>query len=124
MYADFGVVTPGDYIVASDALIKKHPDVVRRFVGAVKKSITATIKHPDAAVKSFIQHHPDYNKKLAAAQLEDVLPLLKKAAHNGNHPVGCISKQQLVAGLSQLKQAGIIDTPHPAGTYYTNKFVK
>ena len=77
MYADFGVVTPGLYVVTSNQTIKNRPELVKRFVAAAREAMDDAQKNPEAAAASFSKTYPAYD---AANALGSCAPALSSAA--------------------------------------------
>ena len=121
-YSDFGVRTPGQYLVASNSLLQSKPDLVRRFVKAAQQSYEATIADPSAAAASFAKRYSDYTEGQALAELNLMLPLFK-SADSGSQPVGWMSEADAQNALALLKRSGDITTVKPTGAYLTNEYL-
>lgn len=121
MYSDLGIVTPGWYLVASPNVVSSKQDLTKRLVGALSKSIEATMADPQAAVATFVKKYPDYDKTRATNELNLVIPLMK-TGEGKSHPAGWMSSADAQSALTLLQQYGGI-TPKPVDTYLTNEFV-
>jgi len=78
-WSDIGFEGYGYGIIASDAMIKGRPDVVRRFVAAYKQVIAAALKNPSlvgAAVKAKV---PEADADTISAQFRASIPLIENA---------------------------------------------
>ncbi len=121
MYADFGVVTPGMYMIASNQIIQSKPDVVRRFVAAAIKSMEATEKDPGAAAASFSKVYPQYSKDMALNETRVVMSLFRSPDTEGK-PLGTVSLADARNGAEILQKFG----SYPAGVdpagFVTNRF--
>jgi NitT/TauT family transport system substrate-binding protein len=122
MYADFGVVTPGMYLITSNALFNSKPDLVQRFVNAAQKSMVATVENPRAASEAFSRVYPTYDRNAALAESLLFIDIFQSDATKGQ-PLGTVSLEDARAGAEVLAAAGIV----PAGTdvshFITNRFV-
>ncbi|MGH7091116.1 MAG: ABC transporter substrate-binding protein, partial [Stellaceae bacterium] len=114
MYADFGVVTPGMYLVASNAFLKAHPQLVQRFVAAAQEAMAATEKNPEAAAQSFSRVYPAYNKEGALGETKLLIQLFRSKDTEGK-PLGTVSLADAEAGAKVLTAAGLM----PANTDVT-----
>jgi NitT/TauT family transport system substrate-binding protein len=123
LYTDFGLKVPGYYLVASDKLINSKPDLVKRFVAASQKSINATLAHPKAAIDSFIQKYPDYNKKQATGELKLALPLIKSSKSASPARTGRIAIGDAQATLTALRKVGAVKHAKAASDYVTNQYL-
>jgi len=121
MYSAFGINTPGWYLVASPKLLG-NADLVKRFVGAVSKSIDATVADPKAAVASFVKKYPDYNQDRATNELNLVLPLVKTPEGKAQ-VTGWMSTQDAQSSLALLTQYGGIKDPKPVDQYLTEQYL-
>ncbi|MBN9529631.1 MAG: ABC transporter substrate-binding protein [Alphaproteobacteria bacterium] len=121
MYADFGVVTPGLYLIASNQLIQAKSDVVRRFVAAAVRSMTATEQDPEAAAASFSKVYPQYSKDMALNETRVVMSLFRSPDTEGK-PLGTVSLADARTGAEILQKFG----SYPAGVdptgFVTNRF--
>jgi NitT/TauT family transport system substrate-binding protein len=57
-YANFGLDAYASTIIASDAMIERNPDLVRRFLAALQKSFLWAKANPEAAARLHNKHHP------------------------------------------------------------------
>lgn len=122
LYSDFGVTTPGYFLIASNATIKNKPDLVRRFVAAAARSRAEAIKNPAAAIAAFHQYYPDYNPDIADREFHIILPLMDTQATRGK-PSGYIARSDVVAGYDLLvKYAGLPAGRQPSD-FYTDQFL-
>lgn len=123
MYADFGVVTPGWYLIASNALLNSKPDLVQRFVGAAQKSLQAAAENPQAAADSFSRMYPSYNRDSALGEMLLLLQLLHSQDTQGK-PVGTVSLADAKAGAEILIASGLMEAGADVSKFVTNRFVE
>jgi NitT/TauT family transport system substrate-binding protein len=65
-FSEYGLPLYGNGLIASDALIKKEPDRVRRFVKATLEAMVWAVDNPEAAIKHVVKSNPslDYENTL------------------------------------------------------------
>ncbi|WP_459986100.1 ABC transporter substrate-binding protein [Nocardioides sp. AN3] len=119
MYWDYGVHTPGFYMVCSDKFLAKK-DVATDFVHAAQKTLEAALEHPDAVAKSFSEQDK-YNDDLAVAELKSVLGSMPSS--DASAPLGSISEETLATALKILTDVGQIKDPKSFDDYATNDFL-
>lgn len=57
-YANFGLDAYASTIIASDAMIERNPDMVRRFLAALQKAFVWARDNQEAAARIHNRHHP------------------------------------------------------------------
>jgi NitT/TauT family transport system substrate-binding protein len=107
MFADNKVMLPGAYVIASNGLLTRKPDMVRRFLAAAQRSFLETEKHPVEAAAAFSKAYPSYGQAVALAELNLVIPLLKSPSI-ANGEIGAISIPDAKEGVQALELAGMI----------------
>ncbi|MDH7796947.1 NitT/TauT family transport system substrate-binding protein [Beijerinckia sp. GAS462] len=123
MYADFGVVTPGMYMIVSNSLLNSKPDLVQRFVGAAQKSLLATAENPQAAAESFSRMYPSYDRQGAAGETLLLLQLLHSEDTKGK-PAGTVSLADAKAGADVLIASGLMEPGADVTKFVTNRFIE
>jgi NitT/TauT family transport system substrate-binding protein len=76
-WSDFGLDGYGLAIFATDAVIKNHPDVVRRFVAACEKAILFSLADPEAAAKDLKEYVPQTDLDAAIVEVKTTIPVTK-----------------------------------------------
>jgi NitT/TauT family transport system substrate-binding protein len=122
MYADFGVVTPGMYLITSNATLNSKPDLVRRFVAAAQKSMVATAANPEAAAESFGRAYPTYDKTATLGESKLFIDIFQSEATKGK-PLGTVSLEDAKAGAEVLVAAGTMSAGVDVSKFITNQFV-
>lgn len=120
LYADHGVALPGDVIVTSDAMIKKDPDLVKRFVAAAACAKKAAMDDPDAAVAAFTKANPQYPAGGAEKEFALVSELF---AEPEGAPVGTLSDELFTSGYDFLVQHADVPAGQDVSTFFTNEYV-
>jgi NitT/TauT family transport system substrate-binding protein len=71
-YADAGLDLYGNGIIASDAIIKSNPDLVRRFVAATMQGLKDAIADPREAGAIMNKHHREVDADIASGETKIV----------------------------------------------------
>ncbi|MBN3849306.1 ABC transporter substrate-binding protein [Paraburkholderia sp. Ac-20342] len=122
-YAKYGVVAYGTGLIASDDMLQKHPDLVRKFVDASRKGWEAAVKDPQAAVDASLKLYPDLSREFVQGGLKIALAEQLHTAATAAHPIGWTDEGDWKKMLDVLaKYAGVHDPKAPAA-YYTNQFI-
>jgi len=123
MYADYGVVTPGMYMIVSNAVLKAKPELVQRFVNAARKSLQATADNPQAAADAFSRMYPSYDKQGALGETRLLLELLK-SENTRDKPIGTVSLADATAGGDVLMASGMMEAGTDVTKFVTNRFIE
>jgi NitT/TauT family transport system substrate-binding protein len=123
MYADYGVVTPGMYMIVSNAVLKAKPELVQRFVGAARKSLQAAADNPQAAADAFSRMYPSYDKQGAFGETKLLLELLKSESTK-DKPIGTVSLADATAGADVLMASGMMEAGTDVSKFVTNRFIE
>lgn len=70
LYSDYGLDTYANGLITTDDLIKKNPDLVKRFVQSTYKGMAWSIENQEEAVDIFIKHNPAITRDLAMGHFE------------------------------------------------------
>jgi NitT/TauT family transport system substrate-binding protein len=122
MFADYGVSLPGAYLIAGNDLLKRKPDMVRRFLAAAQRSFLATENHPDAAAASFSKAYPSYGQAAALAELKLAISLLKSPS-TGSDALGAVSIPAAQEGVKALEVAGMVPPRTDVSKYLNGSFL-
>jgi NitT/TauT family transport system substrate-binding protein len=76
-WSDFGLSGYNWSLIASDKIIKEHPDTVTRFVRAFKKSVQFVLDHPDQAGKDLHDVAPDTETETNVIEINAMKPLIE-----------------------------------------------
>jgi NitT/TauT family transport system substrate-binding protein len=121
-FADHGANTVGLTVLTSDALIKKNPDLVRRFLKATARSWEAAIKDPGAAVDALLKVRPDLNRDSQIGQLKADISFIASPANKGK-PFGYSAPEDWDRTMNILKEYRDLKTDKPASAFYTNAYL-
>jgi NitT/TauT family transport system substrate-binding protein len=122
MFADNKVGLPGAYVIAGNNLLKRKPDMVRRFLAAAQRSFLETQKHPVDAAASFSKAYPSYGQAAALGELKLAISLLKSPAA-GSNELGAISVPAAQEGVQALEMAGMVPTNTDVSKFLNGSFL-
>ena len=121
-YSDFGVATPGQYLIASNATLEAKPDITKRLIIAIRKSMEATLADPVAASEAFNRAYPSYDKATALGEIKLITELFRSKSLAGK-PLGTVSLEDATAGAEVLTAAGNMTPGADVAKFVTNKYV-
>jgi len=125
-FAKFGVSPLGEGVMANEAVIKKRPQMLTRFVRATARAFTEVMKPQntneavDIAMK--MSDTPPAQREAIKLGWLETLPRLRTANDEGK-PVGWMSEKDWQKCVEILLKTKKIDKAFPAKTLYTNEFV-
>ena len=109
-------------VVASDDMIKKRPDLIRKLVQATLKGWQDIEKDPDGAAVDYVKAVPQrVGQEKAMAR---VFKLYKEYVYPGQKTPGAIDEARLSAVQDFYLKQGIIEKKTPVKELYTNQFVQ
>ncbi len=121
-FADVGVPTVGLTIIAHEDTINDHPDIIRRFVKAMRRSFEEGVKDPDAAIAAAVKAKPDVSADALKGQLLVDLDLLHSAASESGG-IGYAATEDWERTLELMKEYRELETDRTADSFYTNEFL-
>ncbi len=123
-FADTGVSPMGQGIIVNNDLIKKNPDLIRRFVRALKKGWMIAPTNVNEAVRIALKHAPGNEKRAESVKLQwlNMLELMRTPNTEGK-PLGWMSEKDWKITQDVMVKTGTTDKPVPLSDYYTNEFV-
>ena len=115
-YAGAGLDLYGNGIIASDALIKSNPDLVRRFVAATVQGLKDAIANPQAAGTIMNKHHREVDADIATAETRIVGTLT-------GQPLGVLNATRVKKTLDIVAGAYTLKYPVTPDDLYAPGFV-
>ncbi len=117
---DYGVHLYGDTIFATDDLIAKNPDLVRRFLRATLKGWTYAVENPATVGAMVVKYKPDRDAALENAKMTASIPLV----NTGEDYIGWM-KPEIWTGMEKtLREQVVLTKPVDVTQVYTMQFVK
>lgn len=107
-WADAGLIMYSGSIVASNRFLEERPDVARRFIDALLKSINYMRENPDDAAKAVTDSVPELDQATAIGSLNDALGLIfnEVTARDG---LGTFEPERLDATWQRVAEAQQLD---------------
>ena len=119
--ADYGIVTHGYTIFASDETVAEKPDVVRRFLKASLRGVQAAVADPEAANQSLLKRGP---------QLDAALNLKRQKAYNAvtsnsaEFPAGYMDREMFQTTYTRLAEEKVLKKEFDPADAYTTRFLE
>jgi NitT/TauT family transport system substrate-binding protein len=122
LWADHGMNLISNGIVATRSIAKKNPQLVRDFIAGLVQGINYAKTHQAEAVGAYMNHFPQENRAVATEATRLFLSVLDSTNTKGQ-PTGYQSPADWAASVRILTAAGLMKTPGPAASYFTNAFL-
>ena len=117
----YGLVLPGGGLVATDELIAKDPEMLRKFVRAANKGMMAAGHDPLEAAKIMLKYwKTSLEPEIIAQQIKAVIDATPQIQ---GKPLGMMDKPSLQEALDGLREASLVDAVRPLDDYFTNDIV-
>ncbi len=104
-WSAFGLESYGTVVVASDRMIQQRPEVLQRFLRAFRKSVDHALANPESAGPAVRKAAPDVDEKLATAQFQSAIPLIRNAISErdgmGRFSTDLVKKSWSLVALSE-----------------------
>ena len=108
-------------ILASDDMIRKRPDLIRKLVHATLKGMQDIMKDPKGATRDYISAVPQYKGK--QAYIEEVFNLYNTYVYPGQKRLGAMDPERLAAVQRFYVKEGIVTKESPIADLFTNQFL-
>jgi NitT/TauT family transport system substrate-binding protein len=121
-FADYGVNVLNLGIWAHRDLVKENPELIRKFLRAIKRSLEAYQKEPEAALQAMLKVKPDLDAGATRKQAIAYLPQLSSPNCPGGALLNNCPKdwEQTLAIMKNYRGMDIKMSPD---VYYTNAFL-
>lgn len=121
-YADFGLDSYGSGFAASEDLIRKRPDVVRKFLRGSYRGYEFAIANPEQAADIMVKAFPTTDRSVALAQIRDMGDLLvdPQAKDKG---LGWLREDRMRATVQFVDKAFGLNGKIKAQDTYTNELL-
>ncbi|TCT05706.1 ABC transporter substrate-binding protein [Aquabacter spiritensis] len=123
LFADWGVNTVNGALIAKPDLLASNPDLVKRFLRAVRAAVEDAKANPAGAVDAMLKVNPKAGKReTLLASWTVTLPLLH-TARTADKPALWTDPQDITSTLDILaKYSGVEVNPEQGDKFYTNDF--
>jgi NitT/TauT family transport system substrate-binding protein len=122
LFADNGVNTLSEGIIANQKTLTDEPDLVKRFLRASLKGYSYSMDHPDEAIAAGMKAFPAADPKVVRAHLDEVLKEIK-AGQTPGKPLGWQTVEEWDQTLKILREYADFKGTGPATDYFTNDFL-
>lgn len=109
-------------VIASDDMIKKRPDLIKKLVQATLKGWQDIVKDPDGAAVDYVKAVPQ--RKGQERAMARVFHLYNQYVYPGQAKPGVIDEKRLAALQDFYLKQGLIEKATPVKDLYTNQFVE
>lgn len=107
-------------IVASDELIAKNPELIRKIVRATLQGMKDIMADPVGAAKDYVKANPQAKED----EIAEIFKMYNEYVYAGQAVVGEMDEQRLSNLQDFYLAQGIIEKKTPVSELYTNQFVK
>ena len=125
IYSDYGVKIVGYSIVANQDVVKKNPDMVKRFIAATARSWEYAQRNPEEAVDALAKNSPPNadpaRRKGNSIDFANSLKFVGPAVPG--KPFGTQSDKDWKDTQALLLQYKVLEKEMPISAYMTNEFV-
>lgn len=118
--ADYGIVTDGYTIFATDQTVAAQSDLVSRFLRATLRGVRYAVEHPEEANDALLKRDPSLDKALS---LKRVLAYNAVTSNSEQFPPGYMDRPMFQRAYDRLAEEKIIDKPFDPGDAYTPQFL-
>ncbi len=109
-------------ILASDELIQKRPELIRKLVRATLRGLDDVMKQGKGVVPDYVAGAPTFKGK--EAFIEEVVQLYTEYTYKGQKVLGAMDPERLAAVQKFYVKEGIVPKEVPVAELYTNQFVQ
>jgi NitT/TauT family transport system substrate-binding protein len=109
-------------IAVSDDMIKKNPQMIRKFVGAALKGMKDVMDNPDQAAVDFVRFVPEWQGK--ENEVKVALNYYAKLVYPGQKQLGEVNVERLTKLQDFYLEKGFIQKKSPVAELYSNEFIK
>jgi NitT/TauT family transport system substrate-binding protein len=123
LLSDAGLPIYSTALVVNEDLIKKNPDLVKRFTRAFVEGWKYSLTHEKEALDAFLKDNPTVDPKYSALKLPEVLKLTQSEDTDKNG-LGYSSRENWEAMQKALVEMGIMPSPIDVSKVFTNQFLE
>jgi NitT/TauT family transport system substrate-binding protein len=118
--ADYGIVTDGYTIFASDQTIHDQPDVVLRFLRATLRGVKFAVENPEEANKILLRRDSTLDVALSLKRLKAYNAV---TSDSDQYPAGYMDREMFQRAYDRLLLESVIKKPFDVGDSYTTSFL-
>ena len=117
---DYGVDLYADTLFTTEAVLRKEPEVVRKFVRATLNGWQYAVDHPQEAANIVLEYDRQLHYPHELAMMQESIPLLKPDAK----PIGWMDQADWERMQQLLVQQGFLKTPTDVNKAFDSQFVR
>src|SRR6185369_12259703 len=121
-YADFGLLTYGNAIMASETTVKSKPDLTKRFLRATFRGLDYAFAHPDEAVAIMRKQNPEVDPEIGKEELIAIRDLAL-TDHARQYGLGKIEAKQMTQTRDIVVKALALKREVPIDEIYVDGMV-
>jgi NitT/TauT family transport system substrate-binding protein len=122
-YAEFGLLSYGTGLIASNSVIESDPDLVEAMVSCAQRGWESAVEDQDAATEASLEMVDDVDEELLRRGLEVTIEELLHTSRTEGQPIGWTSDEDWEEMLDLLVEHGGLSEALETDAYYTNEFV-
>ncbi len=119
--ADYGIITQGYTIFATEKTIKEKPDLVLRFLRATLRGVKYTVEHPEEANGALLKRDPSLDPALSLKRLRAYNAVTSDST---KYPPGYMDNEMFKSTYDRLLEERVIERPFDVKEAYTTEFFK
>jgi NitT/TauT family transport system substrate-binding protein len=123
LLSDMGLPIYSTALIVNEDLMKKNPDLVRRFTRAFVAGWKYSLDHEQEALDVFLKANPTVDPKYSALKLPEVLKLTQSEEVQRNG-VGYSTREKWESMQKALVDMGIMESPVDVSKVFTNDYLK
>jgi NitT/TauT family transport system substrate-binding protein len=114
---------PTDVLAVTETTLKNKPDVIRRFLKAVKRGTEYTIQNVDPAAQIGIKYGLDTKDPKVAAAMIQAFNTASVSDGTREHGLGWFDLPLIQRGADFYQETGLVKSKIDVNRYFTNQFV-
>jgi NitT/TauT family transport system substrate-binding protein len=122
-FSDHGLDLYSNGVMASQSLINRDPDAVRRFVRAINRGLKATIDDPDGAIRTLISVEPLLNADVEKRRLEYTLRNVMATPWTKANGFGGVDTQKLNTSIKAVVEGYELPRTPLDGEVFVSSFL-
>lgn len=118
--ANYGIITQGYTIFATDSTISSQPDVILRFLRATLKGIKDTVANPEEANKALLKRDPKLDPALSLKRLQAYNTV---TSISDSYPPGYMDRAMFQSTYDRLAEEKVIGNAFSLDQAFTTRFL-
>jgi ABC-type nitrate/sulfonate/bicarbonate transport system substrate-binding protein len=118
--ADYGIVTQGYTIFATDKVLQSDPEMAVKFLRATLRGVDYTVKHPDEARDILLKREPTLDPALSLKRLKAYLAV---TSDSREYPPGFMDATMFQNTYDLLSGEKVLKASFPPSEAFTTEFL-